>query len=100
MAELHPVVGETDGGASQRHEEHRQRLDRVLPEDEPGHGGGDQDQQAAHRRRPLLDAMALGALLADELAELVAAQELDELRAGDDADHERDQAGEEDLDHC
>ena len=60
----------------------------------------DHDQQAAHRRRPLLDHVPCGPLLADLLPELVAAQELDELRAGDDRDDHREDAREEDLNHA
>ena len=59
----------------------------------------EQDQQAAHHRRSLLDHVAGRAVLADRLAELVPAQELDELRPDHDRDDHRDQAGDEDSDH-
>src|SRR5205823_14725576 len=54
-------------------------------------------QQSAHHRRPLLDDMVLRAVLADRLAHLVAPQELDELRPGDDRDHHRHDAGDQDA---
>ena len=43
----------------------------------------------AHRRRAGLRVVALGALLADVLAELALAQERDELRRQEDADEQR-----------
>ncbi len=48
------------------------------------------DQQAAHRRRSLLDGVPFRPLLADVLAELVLAQEGDEARPDEDRDDHRD----------
>ena len=59
----------------------------------------EQDQQAAHRRRALLQVVLGRQLLADVLAELVPAQELDELRAGEDRDRHREDPGREDAFH-
>ena len=96
---LDVVVEEADRAACDRQEEDGQRRQRVLREREERQHGAEHDQQAAHHRRSLLDEVAGRPLLADRLAELVAAQELDELRADDDRDHHRDQAGDQDSDH-
>ena len=49
-----------------------------MAEDDEGHEDRDPDERAAHGRRAGLGLVALGALLADVLAELVAAQPADE----------------------
>ena len=49
---------------------------------------------------PCLIDVARRALLADVLAELLAAEEVDEARAGDDRDDARDDAGDEDSGHA
>ena len=59
-----------------------------------------EDQEAAHRRRPLLDDVAGRALLADLLAHSGAPQPLDERRADHDGEHHRDEACDQDTDHA
>ena len=49
-AQLHQIVEEADPGAGEHDEEHRQRLDRVLAEDEERDDRGDQEEHAAHHR--------------------------------------------------
>ena len=97
MRELDEVVEEADRAAGERREEHGQPLQRVVRDRQERDGRGEEDQQAAHRRRPLLGQVVLGAVLADVLAELVPAQELDELRADDDRHDQRDERGDEDA---
>ena len=94
VCELDEVVEEADCAAPEGDEEHRQRGHRVGAEREEGDRGGEQDQQPAHHRRALLGEVVLGPLFPDVLAELVAAQELDELRA----DQDRDQQGDDPRD--
>ena len=62
-------------------EEDGERRQRVVAEREERDERREHDQEPAHRRRALLDDVVLRAFLADVLAELVAAQEGDELRA-------------------
>src|SRR4029079_12870080 len=54
----------------------------------------------AHRRRPLLDDVACGPLLADVLPDRLPAQPFDELRAERDGDHHRDEACDQDPHHA
>ena len=70
-----------------------------LRQRQEGQQRAEQDQQAAHHGCPLLDDVTRRAVLADRLAELVAAQELDELRSDHDGDDHRDEARYEDSDH-
>src|SRR5438552_17675446 len=100
MGELDEVVEEADRTAAERDEEHRQCGDLVLRDGEEGDRGDDQDQEATHRRRSLLDLVTLGPFCPDVLAELVAAEELDELRTDDDRDDHRDHPSGEDADHA
>ena len=51
----------------------------------------DDDEQAAHRRRALLDVVALGALLADPLAEAERVEQPDVGRHQDDHQGEREE---------
>src|SRR5438105_3652201 len=90
VRELDEVVEEADGAAAERDEEDRERRHGVAAEGEEADAGGDQDQEPAHRRRPLLGDVVLGTLLADVLAELLAPQERDELRAEQDRDEQGD----------
>ena len=100
VRELDEVVEEPDRAAAERDEEHGQRRHLVLREGEERGGGDDEDQETAHRGRPLLHTMSLGAFFADVLSELVPAQELDELRADEDRHHHRDHPSGEDVDHA
>src|SRR5205807_7040097 len=90
VRQLDEVVEEADRAAREGDEEHRQRGHLVLAHREERDRGGDEDEQPAHHRRPLLVDVVLGPLLADVLPELVPAQELDELRPDDDRDDHRD----------
>ena len=99
MAKLDVVVEEADRATGDGQEENGQCRQREAREREEGKQCAEQDQQAAHHRCPLLDAVTGRAFLADLLAELVPAQELDELRADHDRDHHRDQARYEDSGH-
>src|SRR2546423_2467146 len=97
--ELGVVVGKpeqrtADGGGENPH-----RAPVVVAEDQERDRHGDEDEHAAHRRRPRLLEVSFGALLADVLAELPLAQELDELGAQEDADQQRRGAAEEDAAH-
>ena len=58
VAHLQVVVEEADQAAAERGEEHGQAGKRVDGEREEREQRGDEDQQAAHRRRPLLDDVA------------------------------------------
>ena len=97
--DLRPVVDEPDRRTAERNEERRHGRHRPVREDQERYGHRDHDQEAAHRRRPLLHDVALRSLLPDLLAELVLAQEVDELRAAEDGDHHRQHAREQDFDH-
>ena len=99
VPELRVVVHEADGAAAEHHAEDGQSLGRVVAQRQEGDGRREDQQQSAHGRRPLLDLVALGALLADVLAHLVPAEELDELRSGDDRDEHCEQARGEDSFH-
>ena len=99
VRELDEVVEEPDRAAAEGDEEDGERRNLVLRHREKRPGGDDEDQEAAHRRGSLLDAVSLRQLLADVLAELVLAQEGDELRADDDRHDHRDHACGQDADH-
>ena len=99
MAELDEVVQKANRAAGDRHEEHRQRRQRESRKRQEGQQRTEQDEQAAHHRCPLLDDMTGRAVLADRLAQLVAPQELDELRSDHDRDDHGDEARDEDSDH-
>src|SRR3546814_15757691 len=71
--------------------EHSHRLGRVLREREEGEHGRADDQQAAHRRRPLLYDVGRRALGPDLLAEVSRAQPFDEL--GPDTDRSEERSG-------
>ena len=87
VAELDEVVEEADRAAARTVRKRTVSAGSVnLESARNGSERAEQDQQAAHHRRSLLDHVAGRAVLADRLAELVPAQELDELRA----DHDRD----------
>ena len=100
VGQLDEVVEETDRAAAERDEQHRQRRHLVLRHREEGDRRDDEDQQPAHRRRPLLDLVSLGALFANVLPELVATEEVDELRTDDDRDDHGDHPGDENSDHA
>ena len=59
----------------------------------------DQDDEAAHRRRAGLRVVALRPLLADVLAELALAHEVDEARREEDAQQQRRRPADQDLAH-
>ncbi len=100
VGQLDEVVEEPDGSAPERDEEDRQRRDLVLRHREEGGRRNDEHEQPAHGRRPLLDLVRRGPLLADVLAELVPAQERDEAGADDQRQHHCDHARDEDADHA
>src|SRR3954466_6198992 len=97
MADLRPVVDEAEQPARYRGEEHAERGPVVRAEDEERHRHRQHHDQAAHRRGAGLAHVPGGALLADLLAELLLAQELDELRPEEHAERERGDARDEDL---
>ncbi len=99
LAQLEVVVGEPDRRAPERDEEDRERLGRVLGEREEGKHRRADDQEAAHRRRPLLHDMGCGAFRPDLLPEISRAEDFDELRPDDDGCDHREQAGDQDWDH-
>jgi hypothetical protein len=99
VADLDVVVDETDGGARHRHGVDRQSLRRPVTQGQERNGHRDDDHQPARRRRPLLDGVARRPLLANHLPELVAAQELDELRPSENRDDHGEQARREDSFH-
>src|SRR5215208_2744402 len=92
MGQLDVVVQKADRPAAERDEEHGHGRNGVRAEGEESDAGGHQDQQTAQHGRALLDHVVLRPLLADVLAELVAPQELDELRAEQDRDEQGDNA--------
>ena len=96
MRELDEVVEEPDRGARDGREEDGQARGRVAAQQRGRRRGrGDDDQHAAHRRRPLLDDVPLRPVLADELPELLAAQEGDEARAEQDREQHRHDRGDD-----
>ncbi len=97
---LEVVVREADQPAADGRAEHRQTRGRVRGEDEERDHGGDEDEQAAHRRRARLDHVPGRPFGADLLADRPAAQPLDELGAEHDGDHHRQEARDQDSDHC
>src|SRR5262249_40089172 len=99
MAHLEPVVDEPDAAAGERDEEDRQSSLRVFAQDQERDRHREHDQEATHRRRALLQVVVGGQLLLDVLAELVAAQVLDELGPGEDRDRHRDDPRGEDAFH-
>ena len=85
-------------GAGERRTEHRQAGGVALGEDQVRDRDRGEDHEAAHRRRAgLVRWCCLRALLADVLAELASAQELDELRPEEDRDQKRGEARDQDL---
>ena len=100
VRELDEVVEEADRAAAERDEEHGQPRQLVLREREERDRRRNEDEDAARRRRALLDDVPLGPLLADLLAELLSAEEVDEARSGDDRDEARHDAGDEDSGHA
>src|SRR5688500_15442689 len=97
--DLGPVVDEADRRAAERDEERGDGRHGPLGEEQERDRHRDHDQEAPHSRRPLLHDVALRSLLADLLAELVLAQEVDELWAGQDGNNHRQHAREQKLDH-
>src|SRR5262249_5739996 len=83
-----------------RDEDHRQAGQLVLREREERDRRREQDEDPAGGRRPLLRHVRSGPLLADLLAELLAPQELDEARPGDDREDAGHDAGDEDSGHA
>ena len=100
LDDLHVVVDEADQRAGEHRAEDADRAP-VGPggEDRERRDDGDHHDDAAHRRRPRLAEMPLRPVVADVLAELAPADELDELRREEDADEERGGAADQDLAH-
>ena len=90
--DLDVVVDEADEGAAEGRDHDRESGHREVAEDEERHDHGQPDEAAAHGRRAGLGLVVLGALLADVLAELVAAQPLDEPGADGEHEHHRGDA--------
>ena len=99
VPDLDEVVGEADRCAAERDEEDGQAGLRVAAQHEERHDHREHDQEAAHGRRPLLQVVPGRALLADVLAVLLAAKEIDELRAAEDRDRHREDGRREDSFH-
>ena len=95
VGQLEPVVDEADRGAGDGHAGNRQPRRRALCQ----HGKRDQragkQDQTAHRGCALLGHVAGGTLLADLLAERVAAYEGDERGSRRDREQHRDHAREQ-----
>src|SRR5919197_949292 len=96
VRQLDHVVEEPDRAAPERDEEHRERRHGVAAEREEADAGGEQNQEPAHRRRPLLGDVVFWPLLSDLLAVLLAPEVGDELRADEDRNQERDDACDQD----
>ena len=99
VRELDEIVEEPDRPARERREQHGQRLQPVVADRQEADRRREEDEDATHRRRPLLDDVVLRPLLADVLPELVAAEEFDEAGPDRDRQDERDAGGDEDADH-
>ena len=98
MRDLDVVVDEPDRPARERDEEDGQPLGCVLAQDQERNRGREDEQDAAHGRRPLLDQVSRGAVLANVLAVLPRAEEGDQLGADEDRDrHREDRCGEDSL---
>src|SRR6266536_311289 len=100
VRELDEVVQEADGAAAEGDEEHRQPRDLVLREGDERDRRREQDEDAARGRCAPFDDVPCRPLLANLLAELLAAQELDEARPGQDRNQAGDDAGDEDAGHA
>src|SRR6266566_6604938 len=99
MRQLGEIVEKADRAARERREEDRESAQRVVRDRQERNGRGEEDEEPAHRRRPLLAHVMLGSVLADVLAERVAAQELDEPRADEDRNDERYERCDENSTH-
>ena len=99
MRQLDEVVEEADGATRQSGEEHGQGLEPEVADRQKRDSRREQDQQPAHRGDALLREVVLRTLFPDLLAELVAAEELDEPRSDQERKGERDGSGDEDADH-
>ena len=99
VRELREVVEESDRAARERPEQDRQRLQAEVAHGQEADRRREQDEQTAHRRRPLLRDVMLRAVLADVLPELVATEELDEAWPDRDRDDQRHERGDEDPTH-
>src|SRR4051794_4016987 len=99
LDDLRVVVGEAEQRARDRGTENPDRAPVVVAQDQERDRDRREDDDPAHRGRAGLLVVALGALFADELAELAGAQERDELRRQEDADEQRGGARDEDLAH-
>src|ERR1019366_6567337 len=100
LDDLHVVVDEAEQRAGDRCAEHADSTP-VLPirEDRERRRDRDEHDDPAHRRRACLVQMTLRAVIANVLAELAPAQELDELRREEDADQQGGGAADQDLCH-
>ena len=92
---LDVVVGKTDGAEGERGEDGNP--DKGIGGIGPEHSGqqnGDADEHAAHGGRAGLLEVRLGAVFADELADLELAQLLNDVGADEKRDHQRRERGE------
>jgi len=99
VPKLDQIVEEADPAAGHRRPEDRERRQRARARGEERDRRGEHDQHSSHRRRPLFGGMVLRALLADHLTEGVAAQEVDEGRACEERDDQRDERCDENACH-
>ena len=104
-AQLDEVVEEADDAQRRGEEQHQQRRrrDRLAGQpvrDEVTDPDGDEDRDAAHRRRAALGLVALRPLVADLLAEALPREEPDQVRGEQDRDRERHARGDEDAPHA
>src|SRR5215218_5649874 len=99
LDELHVVVGEAERGACERDSHHADRARVEVGQQQERDRDRGEDDDPAHRRRAGLGVVLLRAFLADPLAELAPAQELDELGREEDADQQRRRPADEDLAH-
>ena len=97
--DLRVVVGEAQQRAGHGRAVDPHRAPVVVAEDQERRRDGQEDDDPAHRRGAGLLVVALGPLLADELAELAVAQGGDEARREEDADQQGRGARDEDLAH-
>ena len=99
LDDLRVVVGEAEQRARHGRPVDADRAPVVVAEDQERDRDGGEDDDPAHRGRARLLVVALGPLLADELAELAVAQEADEARRQEDADEQGGHPRDEDLAH-
>ena len=77
----------------QDHDDDPDIADQQVRPEQRGDRDGEDDQDAAHRRRPFLGEMGVGSVRPDGLADLEILEPADEPGTGDEADHERGDRG-------